>query len=140
MERRGLRLVQFNGQFAVLERGEPRETRYRYCAVEAGMDESFEREQEGRTLTGDDIDRIANEYFDAAHKKISVETVQKVVEDFYRVSHNDLIGPGPEIIIQDAETPHSDLIQLIVASISLENVKFVIVDFPCAKDAQIIAR
>ena len=34
----------------------------------------------------------------------------------------------------------NDLIQLIVASISLENVKFVIVDFPCAKDAQIIAR
>jgi len=26
---------------------------------------------------------------------------------------NDLIGPGPEIIIQDTETPHSDLIQLI---------------------------
>ena len=82
-----------------------------FCERCAG--ESFEREQEGRTLTGDDIDRIANEYFDAAHKKISVETVQKVVEDFYRVSHNDLIGPGPEIIIQDAETPHSDLIQLI---------------------------
>lgn len=45
MERRGLRLLRFNGQFAVLERGEPRETRYRYCAVEAGMDESFERER-----------------------------------------------------------------------------------------------
>lgn len=45
MERRGLRFVQFKGQFAVLERGEPRETRYRYCAVEAGMDEIFERER-----------------------------------------------------------------------------------------------
>ncbi|OUO20132.1 DnaA/Hda family protein [Collinsella sp. An307] len=71
-----------------------------FCERCAG--ESFEREQEGRTLTGDDIDRIANEYFDAAHKKISVETVQKVVEDFYRVSHNDLIGPRRQAAIKNA--------------------------------------
>lgn len=45
MERRGLRLVWFNGRFAVLEQGEPRETRYRFCAAEAGMDEDFERER-----------------------------------------------------------------------------------------------
>ena len=71
-----------------------------FCERCAG--ESFEREQEGRTLTGDDIDRIANEYFDAAHKKISVETVQKVVEDFYRVSHNDLLGPRRQAAIKNA--------------------------------------
>ena len=71
-----------------------------FCERCAG--ESFEREQEGKTLTGDDIDRIANEYFDSAHKKISVETVQKVVEDFYRVSHNDLIGPRRQAAIKNA--------------------------------------
>lgn len=46
MERRGLRLVRFKGPFAVLERGEPRETRYRFCAAEVGMDEDFERERQ----------------------------------------------------------------------------------------------
>lgn len=46
MERRGLKLVRFKGPFAVLERGEPRETRYRFCAVDAGMDEDFERERQ----------------------------------------------------------------------------------------------
>ena len=62
-----------------------------FCERCAG--ESFEREQAGEHLTAEDIDRIANEYFDSAHKRISVETVQKVVEDFYHVSHADLIGP-----------------------------------------------
>ena len=71
-----------------------------FCERCAG--ESFELEQEGRELTGDDIDRIANEYFDSAHKKISVETVQKVIEDFYHVSHNDLIGPRRTADIKNA--------------------------------------
>ncbi len=71
-----------------------------FCERCAG--ESFELEQEGRELTGDDIDRIANEYFDSAHKKIHVETVQKVVEDFYHVSHADLIGPRRTAAIKNA--------------------------------------
>lgn len=62
-----------------------------FCERCAG--ESFEREQEGKTLNSEDIDRIANEYFDIAHKRIRVDTVQKVVEDYYRVNHEDLIGP-----------------------------------------------
>lgn len=62
-----------------------------FCERCAG--DSFEKEQAGGELTGDDIDRIANEYFDTAHKKIHVDTVQSVVEEFYHVSHEDLIGP-----------------------------------------------
>ncbi|OUP10452.1 DnaA/Hda family protein [Collinsella sp. An2] len=62
-----------------------------FCERCAG--DSFEKEQAGQELTGDDIDRIANEYFDTAHKKIHVDTVQAVVEEFYHVSHEDLIGP-----------------------------------------------
>lgn len=53
---------------------------------------SFEREEEGSTLTAEDIDRIAAEYFDTAHKVISIRTVQSVVEDYYNVNHEDLIG------------------------------------------------
>lgn len=62
-----------------------------FCERCAGA--SFECEQDGRELTGDEIDRIANEYFDAAHKHIHIDTVQHVVEEFYHVSHEDLIGP-----------------------------------------------
>lgn len=62
-----------------------------FCERCAG--ESAERELEGKILTSEDIDRIANEYFDTAHKKVSVDTVQRVVEEFYHVSHEDLIGP-----------------------------------------------
>ena len=54
---------------------------------------SSEREEEGGELTTDDIDRIANEYFDTAHKVIHIDTVQKVVEEYYHVSHEELIGP-----------------------------------------------
>ena len=62
-----------------------------FCERCAG--DSFEKEQMGEELTGEDIDRIANEYFDTAHKKIHIDTVQSVVEEFYHVSHEDLIGP-----------------------------------------------
>ncbi len=55
--------------------------------------DSWDREQEGLELTGEDIDRIANEYFDIAHKKIHIDTVQSVVEEFYHVTHEELIGP-----------------------------------------------
>lgn len=54
---------------------------------------SAEREAEGRELTAEDIDNIAGQYFSTARKIIHIGTVQKVVEDFYRVSHEDIIGP-----------------------------------------------
>lgn len=53
---------------------------------------SYEREEEGTVLTAEDIDTIAGEYFDTAHKVISIRTVQSVVEDYYNVSHEDMIG------------------------------------------------
>lgn len=53
---------------------------------------SWDRQQEGEELSLDDIDQIANQYFDLHRKKITVGTVQSVVEEFYRVSHEDLIG------------------------------------------------
>lgn len=62
-----------------------------FCERCAGV--SYEREQAGSELTGEDIDRIANEYFDTAHKKIHIDTVQAVVEKYFHVSHEDLIGP-----------------------------------------------
>ena len=62
-----------------------------FCERCAGA--SYECEQSGRELTGEEIDRIANEYFDTAHKKIHIDTVQSVVEEFYHVSHEELIGP-----------------------------------------------
>ena len=46
MERRGLRLVRFKGQFAVLEDGAPRDTRYRFCAAETDTDAGFEEERQ----------------------------------------------------------------------------------------------
>ena len=54
--------------------------------------ESLEREQAGEEFTGDDIRRIADQYFDTAEKVIRVETVQRVVEEFYHVSHTDLLS------------------------------------------------
>lgn len=54
---------------------------------------SFEREQQGVELTAEDIEKIADEYFDCAHKVIHIDTVQAVVEEFYHVSHEELIGP-----------------------------------------------
>lgn len=62
-----------------------------FCERCAGL--SSEREQEGRELSADDIDRVANEYFDTAHKTIHIDTVQRVVEEYYHVSHEELIGP-----------------------------------------------
>ena len=54
---------------------------------------SFEREQAGGELGAEDIERVADEYFDTAHKVIHIDTVQSVVEEFYHVSHEELIGP-----------------------------------------------
>lgn len=61
-----------------------------FCERCAGL--SYEREQAGSELTAADIDAIADEYFDTAHKVIRVDTVQSVVEEFYHVSHEDMIG------------------------------------------------
>lgn len=58
------------------------------CAGEAG-----DREREGGELTFDDIDAIANQYFDTSAKKINVQTVQSVIEEQYGVTHEELIGP-----------------------------------------------
>ena len=54
---------------------------------------SFEREQAGGELSGEDIERVADEYFDTVRKVIHIDTVQAVVEEFYHVSHEELIGP-----------------------------------------------
>ncbi len=54
---------------------------------------SFEREQQGRELDAVDIEKVADEYFDTVHKVIHIDEVQAAVEEFYQVSHEDLIGP-----------------------------------------------
>ena len=53
---------------------------------------SYEREQAGGELAAEDIDNVASEYFDTAHKTIRIPVVQSVVEEFYHVSHEDMIG------------------------------------------------
>ncbi len=53
---------------------------------------SSEREAAGAELTAEDIDRVAKIYFNTAHKIIHVDTVQRVVEEFYPVSHEELVG------------------------------------------------
>lgn len=53
---------------------------------------SSEREAAGIELTAEDIDRVAKIYFNTAHKIIHVDTVQRVVEEFYHVSHEELVG------------------------------------------------
>ncbi|QWT17603.1 ATP-binding protein [Collinsella sp. zg1085] len=54
---------------------------------------SFEREQAGLELSAEDIEQVADEYFDTVHKVIHVDTIQDVVEEFYHVSHEELVGP-----------------------------------------------
>ncbi|MDM8302294.1 DnaA ATPase domain-containing protein [Collinsella tanakaei] len=61
-----------------------------FCERCAGL--SYEKEQAGAELTATDIDAIADEYFDTAHKVVRVDTIQSVVEEFYHVSHEDMIG------------------------------------------------
>lgn len=61
-----------------------------FCERCAGL--AAEREQAGGELECADIDAVAEEYFDTQHKVIRPGTVQAVVEDFYQVSHEDLIG------------------------------------------------
>lgn len=61
-----------------------------YCERCASL--SFEREQQGGELTTEDIEKVANEYFDTARKIIRIDTVQKVVADFYHLQPEDLKG------------------------------------------------
>ena len=61
-----------------------------FCERCAGL--SYEKEQAGGELTATDIDAIADEYFDTARKKVRIDTVQGVVEEFYHVSHEDMIS------------------------------------------------
>lgn len=61
-----------------------------YCERCASL--SFEREQQGSELTTEDIEKVANEYFDTAHKIIRISTVQEVVAEFYHLQANDLKG------------------------------------------------
>ena len=58
------------------------------CAGAAG-----DAERMGGELTFDDIDEIAGQYFATAPKKITVQTVQSVVEEQFDVTHEELIGP-----------------------------------------------
>ncbi len=88
-----------------IEHGKLTDEQLRYMAEISGNNirelESFcercshdarEKELSGAELTGDDIQEIANQYFDTAQKVIRVNTVQAVVEEFYQVAHKDLIG------------------------------------------------
>lgn len=53
---------------------------------------SYEREQAGGSLTAEDIDRIADEFFDTAHKVVRPNTIMSVVEEYYHVSHEALVS------------------------------------------------
>ena len=88
-----------------MENGKLTDEQLRYMAEISGNNirelESFcercshdarEKELAGTELTGDDIQEIANQYFDTAQKVIRVNTVQAVVEEFYQVAHKDLVG------------------------------------------------
>ena len=61
-----------------------------FCERCAGV--SYEKERAGGELTAADIDAVADEYFDTARKVVKPATIQAVVEEFYHVSHADLIG------------------------------------------------
>ena len=61
-----------------------------FCERCAGL--SYEREQAGGELSAEDIDRIADEFFDTAHKVVRSGTILSVVEEFYHVSHDEIIS------------------------------------------------
>lgn len=62
-----------------------------FCERCAGL--AAEREATGGELSAEDIDETAKTYFNTARKVIHIDTVQRVVEEFYHVSHEELIGP-----------------------------------------------
>ena len=64
-------------------------------------------EREGGELTFDDIDAIANQYFDTSAKKINVQTVQSVIEEQYggELHHREFLaeaGTDPRRAIAEA--------------------------------------
>ena len=61
-----------------------------FCERCAGL--AAEREAVGQELSAQDIDEAAKTYFNTAQKIIHIDTVQRVVEEFYHVSHEELIG------------------------------------------------
>lgn len=61
-----------------------------FCERCAGL--AAEREQAGEELSAADIDEAAKTYFNTARKTIHIDTVQRIVEEFYHVSHEELIG------------------------------------------------
>lgn len=52
-----------------------------------------EREAAGGELTVMDIDEVGKAYFNTTRNPVRIDTVQRVVEEFYHVSHEELIGP-----------------------------------------------
>lgn len=62
-----------------------------FCERCAGL--AAEREATGGELSAEDIDETAKTYFNTARKVIHIDSVQRVVEEFYHVSHEELIGP-----------------------------------------------
>lgn len=49
-------------------------------------------EEKGRTITREEVHQIAQECWPANSRTITIETVQRVVEQYYGVSHEDLVG------------------------------------------------
>lgn len=62
-----------------------------FCERCAGL--AAEREAVGGELSAADIDETAKTYFNTTRKVIRIDTVQRMVEEFYHVSHEELIGP-----------------------------------------------
>ena len=50
------------------------------------------REQQGTTISRDDVDQVADETWAKREEKIPIEQIQKAVEKYYDISHADLIG------------------------------------------------
>ncbi len=54
--------------------------------------EATKCEKEGRALAREDILRIANRKFANATRTLSIEQIQRAIEQEYQINHNDLVG------------------------------------------------
>ena len=54
--------------------------------------DSLDKEQMGEELNSEDIRAIADQYFDTAQKVIRIATVQNVVEEFYGITHEEMVS------------------------------------------------
>ena len=54
--------------------------------------DSLDKENLGSKLTTEDIRAIADQYFDTAQKVIRVSVVQNVVEEYYGITHEEIVG------------------------------------------------